>query len=137
MAKLITIPNFSQELNSSEKITPLIKIIWHKKINDFIKKDEIICSIETDKATLELESLYEGFLLFQNNETQVKYSDILCVIGEKNQPYDQVIDDYQKNRIPEHTLQTPFIIENTFEILFDDQKKLEEDSFSWLKKLFK
>ena len=137
MAKLITIPNFSQELNSSEKITPLTKIIWHKRINDFIKKDEIICSIETDKATLELESIYEGFLLFQNKETLVNYSDVLCVIGEKNQPYDQVIDHYQKNRIPEHTQQTPFIIENTFEILFDDQKKLEENSFSWLKKLFK
>ena len=75
--------------------------------------------------------------MFKNKETLVKYSDILCVIGEKNQPYDQVIDDYEKNRIPENIQQTPFIIENTFEILFDDQKKLEENSFSWLKKLFK
>ncbi|MBI9070732.1 MAG: 2-oxo acid dehydrogenase subunit E2 [Melioribacteraceae bacterium] len=45
---------------------------WHKKVNDFIKVDEIIFEIETDKVDSEIPSPVEGILseiIFGENET--------------------------------------------------------------------
>lgn len=134
MAKLITIPNFSTELNPSKESSSITKIIWHKKINDFVKTGEIICSIETKKAVLEAESSYEGHILFLNNKTQVKYLDSLCVIGNKGESYEEVLNEYEKSRTFK---ETPFTIENIFETLVEDQIKPEEKTFSWLRNFFK
>jgi len=36
---------------------------WHKKVGDSVKKGELLAEIETDKATMELESYKDGTLL--------------------------------------------------------------------------
>ena len=36
---------------------------WHKAEGDFVNKDEVLLEIETDKATLEVESPFTGTLL--------------------------------------------------------------------------
>ena len=36
---------------------------WLKKVGDTVKEGDILAEIETDKATMEFESFYEGTLL--------------------------------------------------------------------------
>lgn len=57
---------------------------WNKKVGDLIKKGEVLAEIETDKATMELESYKNGTLLHigaQKGE-KIPVNGLLCVIGE-------------------------------------------------------
>lgn len=57
---------------------------WNKKVGDTVKKGEILAEIETDKATMELESYKNGTLLFvgaQKGE-KILVNDLLCIIGD-------------------------------------------------------
>jgi len=58
---------------------------WHKNVGDPVKKDEVLAEIETDKATMELESYKNGTLLHigaQKGE-KIPVNGLLCIIGEK------------------------------------------------------
>ena len=58
---------------------------WHKKVGDAVKKGEVLAEIETDKATMELESYKNGTLLYigaQKGE-KIPVNGLLCIIGEK------------------------------------------------------
>lgn len=58
---------------------------WHKNVGDPVKKGEVLAEIETDKATMELESYKNGTLLHigaQKGE-KIPVNGLLCVIGEK------------------------------------------------------
>ncbi|WP_343377597.1 dihydrolipoyllysine-residue succinyltransferase [Buchnera aphidicola (Formosaphis micheliae)] len=48
--------------NLPESVKTATIIIWHKKIGDFIKKDEILVEIETDKIILEVPAISDGIL---------------------------------------------------------------------------
>ena len=58
---------------------------WHKKVGDTVKKGEVLAEIETDKATMELESYKNGTLLYVGAEKgeKILVNGLLCVIGEK------------------------------------------------------
>jgi pyruvate dehydrogenase E2 component (dihydrolipoamide acetyltransferase) len=58
---------------------------WQKKVGDKVKKGDVLAEIETDKATMELESYKNGTLLYigaQKGE-KIKVNSLLCIIGEK------------------------------------------------------
>ena len=58
---------------------------WHKNVGDTVKKGEVLADIETDKATMELESYKNGTLLHigaQKGE-KIPVNGLLCIIGEK------------------------------------------------------
>ena len=66
MAEIIKMPRLSDTMKTG------VVSKWYKKIGDFIKEGELISDIETDKATMEFESFYDGTLLYigvQENET--------------------------------------------------------------------
>ncbi|MBL0269217.1 MAG: pyruvate dehydrogenase complex dihydrolipoamide acetyltransferase [Chitinophagaceae bacterium] len=58
---------------------------WHKKVGDAVKKGEVLAEIETDKATMELESYKNGTLLYIGAEKgeKIPVNALLCIIGEK------------------------------------------------------
>jgi len=58
---------------------------WNKKVGDTVKKGEVLAEIETDKATMELESYKNGTLLYVGAEKgeKILVNGLLCVIGEK------------------------------------------------------
>src|SRR6187200_3315019 len=58
---------------------------WHKNVGDKVKKGDILAEIETDKATMELESYKNGTLLYQGapKGEKIQVNDLLCIIGEK------------------------------------------------------
>ncbi|HXB07198.1 MAG TPA: pyruvate dehydrogenase complex dihydrolipoamide acetyltransferase [Puia sp.] len=78
----------------SDTMTEGVIADWHKKVGDSVKKGDILADIETDKATMELESYKEGKLLFigaQKGE-KIAVNDLLAVIGdEKKVHLDQIV----------------------------------------------
>jgi len=69
----------------SDTMTEGVIAEWHKKVGDQVKKGEVIADIETDKATMELESYKNGTLLYIGAEKgdKIAVNELLCVIGEK------------------------------------------------------
>jgi pyruvate dehydrogenase E2 component (dihydrolipoamide acetyltransferase) len=60
---------------------------WLKKVGDKVEEGDILAEIETDKATMEFESFYEGTLLHigvQEGET-TKVDELLAIIGEEGE----------------------------------------------------
>jgi pyruvate dehydrogenase E2 component (dihydrolipoamide acetyltransferase) len=70
----------------SDTMTEGVIAAWHKKIDDAVKKGELLAEIETDKATMELESYKNGTLLYIGAEKgqKIQVNDLLCIIGEKD-----------------------------------------------------
>ena len=58
---------------------------WHKNVGDQVKKGDVLADIETDKATMELESYKEGKLLYQGAKPgeKIQVNDLLAIIGEE------------------------------------------------------
>ncbi|HZF64985.1 MAG TPA: pyruvate dehydrogenase complex dihydrolipoamide acetyltransferase [Chitinophagaceae bacterium] len=69
----------------SDTMTEGVIAAWHKKVGDDVKKGELLAEIETDKATMELESYKNGKLLYigaQDGE-KIAVNELLCIIGEE------------------------------------------------------
>jgi pyruvate dehydrogenase E2 component (dihydrolipoamide acetyltransferase) len=69
----------------SDTMTEGVIADWHKKVGDSVKKGDILADIETDKATMELESYKEGKLLHigaQKGE-KIAVNELLAVIGDE------------------------------------------------------
>lgn len=69
----------------SDTMTEGVIASWQKKVGDPVKKGEVLAEIETDKATMELESYKDGTLLYVGAEQgeKIAVNDLLCIIGEK------------------------------------------------------
>ena len=68
----------------SDTMTEGVIAGWHKKVGDAVKKGDVLADIETDKATMELESYKDGILLYQGAAagSVIKVNDLLCIIGK-------------------------------------------------------
>ena len=78
MAQFIDMPKLSDTMT----VGTLVK--WLKKEGDVIKAGDMLAEVETDKATMELESFFAGTLLkiFSAAGAQVAIGDPLCAIGK-------------------------------------------------------
>jgi pyruvate dehydrogenase E2 component (dihydrolipoamide acetyltransferase) len=84
----------------SDTMTEGVIADWHKKVGDAVKKGDILADIETDKATMELESYKEGKLLYvgaQKGE-KIAVNDLLAVIGDETKVDLQKIIAASKNK---------------------------------------
>ena len=66
---------------------------WLKKVGDAIKSGDIIAEVETDKATMELESYDDGILLYIGVEAgnSVEVDGVIAIIGEKGADYQTLL----------------------------------------------
>src|SRR4051812_42874967 len=78
MANVIDMPKLSDTMT----VGTLIK--WLKKEGDAVKSGDMLAEVETDKATMELESFFDGTLLkiFAAEGAQVEIGAPLCAIGK-------------------------------------------------------
>ncbi|MFT4092169.1 MAG: pyruvate dehydrogenase complex dihydrolipoamide acetyltransferase [Niabella sp.] len=69
----------------SDTMTEGVIANWAKNIGDTVKKGDLLAEIETDKATMELESYKNGKLLYQGAKAgeKIQVNDLLCIIGEE------------------------------------------------------
>jgi len=78
MANIIDMPKLSDTMT----VGTLIK--WLKKEGDVVKSGDMLAEVETDKATMELESFFDGTLLklFAPAGSQVAVGAPLCAVGK-------------------------------------------------------
>lgn len=88
MAEVIRMPKMSDTMEEG------VIAEWHKKVGDKIKSGEIIAEVETDKATMDLESYYDGTLLYigvQKGDA-VPIDGIMAVVGNEGEDYKSLLD---------------------------------------------
>ncbi len=87
MAQVITMPRLSDTMEEGTVAK------WLKKIGDTVEEGDILAEIETDKATMEFESFYEGTLLYigvQEGQT-APVDTVLAIIGEQNEDISEIL----------------------------------------------
>ncbi len=68
-------------------------LAWHKKVGDDVKVGDVLAEVETDKATMDLESFYDGTLLYIGVEKgTIAVNAILAVIGKKGEDYKSALE---------------------------------------------
>jgi pyruvate dehydrogenase E2 component (dihydrolipoamide acetyltransferase) len=77
----------------SDTMTEGVIAAWHKNVGDAVKKGEVLADIETDKATMELESYKDGTLLYQGAKAgdKIQVNDLLCIIGKQELDIDAIV----------------------------------------------
>lgn len=96
MAKEVRLPQLGQTMEEGTVVNCLVKV------GDEVKKGDVIFEIETDKATLEMESPAEGFvkhILVQVDETLPVGAPML-VLGAKDEDVPQSFVDALKGGAP-------------------------------------
>lgn len=86
----------------SDTMTEGVIAAWHKKVGDDVKKGDLLAEIETDKATMELESYKNGKVLYLGADKgqKIAVNDLLCVIGEEGKVDVQAIVAASKGEAP-------------------------------------
>jgi len=84
MAKEVKLPKFGQTMEEGTITNCLVKI------GDKVKKGDCLFEIETDKATLEMESPDEGFVktIIARQGQTFGIGDTLLILGEENEKDD-------------------------------------------------
>ncbi len=87
MAEIIYMPQLSDTMVEG------VVASWFKKVGDKVANGEIIAEIETDKATMEFESFYDGVLLHIGVEKgqAVPVNTLLAIIGSKGEDISGVL----------------------------------------------
>lgn len=77
----------------SDTMTEGVIASWNKNVGDTVKKGEVLADIETDKATMELESYKDGILLYQGAKAgeKIQVNDLLCIIGKDGLNIEEIV----------------------------------------------
>ena len=67
---------------------------WLKQVGDEVENGELIAEIETDKATMEFESFFDGVLLHIGVEEggAAPVDSLLCILGEKGEDISALLE---------------------------------------------
>lgn len=89
MAEVIRMPKMSDTMEEG------VIAAWNVKVGDKISSGDILAEVETDKATMDMESYYEGTLLYIGVEKgdAVPVDAIIAVVGEEGEDYKSLLDD--------------------------------------------
>ena len=93
MAEIIRMPKMSDTMEEG------VIAAWLKKVGDTVKPGDILAEVETDKATMELESYDEGVLLYigVQEKDSVPVNGVIAVIGEKGEDYEHLLNGSDKS----------------------------------------
>ncbi|MGG7663242.1 pyruvate dehydrogenase complex dihydrolipoamide acetyltransferase [Dyadobacter sp. BHUBP1] len=88
MAEVIRMPKMSDTMEEG------VIAEWHKKVGDKIKSGEVIAEVETDKATMDLESYWDGTLLYigVKKGDAVPIDGIMAIVGAEGEDYQSLLD---------------------------------------------
>jgi len=92
MAEVIRMPKMSDTMEEG------VIASWLKKVGDKVESGDILAEVETDKATMELESYDEGVLLHIGVEEKdaVPVDSVIAIIGEEGENIDDLLADLKK-----------------------------------------
>ncbi len=103
MAVKILMPKMSDTMQEG------VIAVWHKKVGDTVKKNELLAEIETDKATMEYEAEIAGTILHLAPEkSAVPIDGVIAIIGQAGEDFSALMGgESQKMQT------TPIITETT------------------------
>ena len=83
----VSLPEGAKEIRMpllSDTMTEGKIIAWNKKVGDFVKSDDVLAEVETDKATMEVVGYEEGTLLYTGVEagSAAKVNEIIAIVGK-------------------------------------------------------
>ncbi|MER2999316.1 pyruvate dehydrogenase complex dihydrolipoamide acetyltransferase [Pontibacter populi] len=78
----------------SDTMTEGVLVSWLKKVGDKVKSGDVLAEVETDKATMELESYEDGTLLYTgvNAGDSVAIDAVIAIIGEEGADYKALLE---------------------------------------------
>ncbi|PWJ45068.1 pyruvate dehydrogenase complex dihydrolipoamide acetyltransferase [Sediminitomix flava] len=87
MAEVIRMPKMSDTMKEG------VIASWLVKVGDQVSSGDILAEVETDKATMELESYEDGTILYIGVEAgeAVEIDGIIAVIGEEGEDYQSLL----------------------------------------------
>jgi len=85
--EIITMPRLSDTMEEGTVAK------WNKSVGDKVNEGDILAEIETDKATMEFESFYQGTLLHigLNEGQSASVDSLLAIIGKEGTDVDKVL----------------------------------------------
>ncbi|WP_196884992.1 pyruvate dehydrogenase complex dihydrolipoamide acetyltransferase [Aureivirga sp. CE67] len=97
--EFITMPRLSDTMTEGTVAN------WLKEVGDKVEEGDILAEIETDKATMEFESFYEGTLLYVglNAGESAEVDSLLAVIGEDGTDISSIVEKFKKGEALEST----------------------------------
>lgn len=83
----VSLPAGAKEIRMpllSDTMTEGKIVAWNKKVGDFVKADDVLAEVETDKATMEVVGYEEGTLLYVGVEAgnAAKVNEIIAIVGK-------------------------------------------------------
>jgi pyruvate dehydrogenase E2 component (dihydrolipoamide acetyltransferase) len=96
MAEVIKMPKMS------DTMTEGVIAAWHKKVGDKVKSGDVLAEVETDKATMELESYENGTLLYigPKEKDSVPVDSLIAIIGKDGENIDSFLKDVKSASKP-------------------------------------
>ncbi len=92
MAEIIRMPRMSDTMEEGNIVE------WLKQEGDEVEPGDILAEVETDKATMELESFHEGVLLHIGvKEGAVPVNAVIAVIGEEGEDYEEQLKEAEES----------------------------------------
>lgn len=94
MAEIIEMPKLS------DTMTIGVIASWNKKKGEKVKSGELLAEVETDKATMELESYFDGILLYTAVEAGggVPVGDLIAIIGKEGEEVSGILAEYNAKK---------------------------------------
>ena len=88
MAEVIRMPKMSDTMEEG------VIAAWNVKVGDVVKSGDILAEVETDKATMDMESYYDGTVLYIGVEKgqAVPIDSVIAVIGKAGEEYQSLLD---------------------------------------------
>jgi pyruvate dehydrogenase E2 component (dihydrolipoamide acetyltransferase) len=96
MAEIVRMPKMS------DTMTEGVMAKWHKKVGDKVKSGDVMAEVETDKATMDLESYWDGTVLYIGVEEgkAVPVDAIIAVVGKEGEDYKAALAAEEETAAP-------------------------------------
>lgn len=94
MAEIVRMPKLSDTMTEGTVSK------WLKKVGDKVKSGEILAEIDSDKATMEFESFYDGTLLYIGtpDKKAAPVDSILAIIGKEGEDISKILEE-EKSKV--------------------------------------
>lgn len=87
MAEILRMPKLS------DTMTEGVIAVWHKQVGDNVKEGELLAEVDSDKATMEVESYATGTILYLGAKAKeaVIVDGIIAIVGKQGEDYSTLL----------------------------------------------
>ena len=91
MANIIDMPRLS------DTMTEGVIAAWHVKVGDKVASGDLLAEVETDKATMDVESFYDGTVLHIGvaEGDGIPVGELLVIIGEEGEDVGKLVEEFK------------------------------------------